>query len=283
MNLKYEYLRADWEEPKMTVAGHTTSGPFPWRTVDKIAIHYTAAKRVGRDTAQYLRQIQSSYVRNRGYSIGYSAAVDQSGKTWELRGTRWMCAANKNRNPETFAVLLLVDSDDPANDAMIAATRALIQQFRDVSPNDVTIVGHKDIGATACPGNGLTAQLRNGVFEPIISVVDIVDLESGMKISGVPSRVYDSRGDKQWRAGETRAVQIGSGSAVFVNVTATGGLKPGFVTVWGDGPQPNVSNLNFGAGQDICNTSWVPVKADGTINVCASEPVHLIFDVQASV
>ena len=283
MNLKYDYLRADWEEPKMTVAGHTTSGPFPWRTVDKIAIHYTAAKRVGRDTAQYLRQIQSSYVRNRGYSIGYSAAVDQSGKTWELRGTRWMCAANKNRNPETFAVLLLVDGDDPANDAMIAATRDLIQQFRDVSPNDVTIVGHKDIGATACPGNGLTAQLRNGVFEPIISVVDIVDLESGMKISGVPSRVYDSRGDKQWRAGETRAVQIGSGSAVFVNVTATGGLKPGFVTVWGDGPQPNVSNLNFGAGQDICNTSWVPVKADGTINVCASEQVHLIFDVQASV
>ena len=245
-----------------------------------MVIHYTAAKKVGRDTAQYLRQIQSSYVRNRGYSIGYNAAVDLNGVTWELRGDSIRSAANVHVNSKAFAILVLVDGDDPANPSMIAAIRDLVAQVRQGTRNTVAIVGHKDVGSTACPGNGLYGQLINGTFEPVITS-DIEVEDTDMKIINPPVRKYDSRSGSRWKQNEVRKIPVGDYKAVFVNITATQSMVDGFVTAWGAGVMPNVSNLNYQA-YDCCNGSWVPVD-NGHINVSASSPVHLIVDLQAGV
>jgi hypothetical protein len=96
-----------------------------------------------------------------------------------------------------------------------------------------------------------------------------------------PTRVYDSRRVGSFAAGETRSVRVGDHAAVFVNVTAVSAKGDGFVTVWGGGPRPDVSNLNYGAGDTICNTSWVPV-VDGHIQVFTFAACDLIVDLQAT-
>jgi hypothetical protein len=77
-------------------------------------------------------------------------------------------------------------------------------------------------------------------------------------------------------------VYVGDHKAVFVNGTATGAESGGFVTLYGGGHVPNVSNLNFQKGKDICNASWVPVQ-DGHISVYTYGRVDLVIDKQAVV
>lgn len=103
-----------------------------------------------------------------------------------------------------------------------------------------------------------------------------------MRIIDPPIRVYDSRRQTgAFAAGEVRKVAVGQNGAVFVNVTVVDAKAAGFVTAWADGPMPDVSNVNYGAGQTICNTSWVPVAADGTIQLYTYASCHLLVDVQA--
>lgn len=70
-------------------------------------------------------------------------------------------------------------------------------------------------------------------------------------------------------------------TAAHLNVTATGGTKAGYLTVYGPGPRPNTSTLNFSVGQTIANAAFTPVgPVDGryVARVYASAPVHVIVD-----
>jgi hypothetical protein len=160
--MTFDKYRRDWVDPKVPVSGPV----FNAGSVTHVSLHYTSATRVNRDTAQYLRSINSDYTRNRGYSIGYNAAVDQDGVTWELRGFDFQGAANKGANNYTFAILCLVDGASPANAKMIEGIRRVIDQVN-ARCNGSLVVGHRDVGATACPGEGLYNQIRAGVFNPV--------------------------------------------------------------------------------------------------------------------
>ena len=105
----WDRSRAAWEQSPNTVQAHTNSGPVQWGRVDQLVIHYTADKHANPDTAAYLRSMQASYVRSRGYSLGYSVAVDQAGTSWEIRGTEFQPAANRGHNDHTWVILCLVD------------------------------------------------------------------------------------------------------------------------------------------------------------------------------
>lgn len=160
--MSFDKRRSDWVDDKFPVRGPM----FEPQNVTHVAIHYTAAKTVPKDTAAYLRSINSDYTRNRGYSIGYNAAVDKDGVTWELRGFDFRCAANIEANPYTFAILCLVDDADPANDKMVDGIKRIISQVK-WQCKDAIVVGHRDIGSTACPGNGLYNQIKAGLFNPV--------------------------------------------------------------------------------------------------------------------
>ena len=103
-----------------------------------------------------------------------------------------------------------------------------------------------------------------------------------MQLVDPPVRAYDSRkGDGAFADKETRRVQTGYQDAVFVNITVVGAKGDGFVTVWGDGSMPDVSNVNYGAGDTIANSAWVPVANDGTIQVYCYRGCDILIDVQA--
>jgi hypothetical protein len=186
--VQYTHRVESWQDPLVPVTGPK----FDWGRIGKVTVHYTAAENLpdgdpGEDWGripQLLRNIQRSYVDGRGYSIGYNAAVDQRGHTYELRGDRFRCAANgiteppplipagvylEQVNSESFAVLCLVDGNDRASEAMAEAVRGLVAQVEAKAGRKVQVGGHFQTRRTSCPGDGLKRDLAEGRFVPRVS------------------------------------------------------------------------------------------------------------------
>ena len=68
--------------------------------------------------------------------------------------------------------------------------------------------------------------------------------------------------------------------AVTLNVTSTGSLAAGFVTVYPCGtPRPNTSNLNFAPGQTVANAVTTRVGDGGAVCIYNQAPTHVVVDV----
>lgn len=173
-------------------AAEPVTGPaLPWPTIDTNPCHYTAAVNlIDGDPNEfvtgipaYLRRIHHDYLTNRpqfnaagvktsdGYSIGYNFAIDWLGGIWELRGFDYKCAANATYkgvvwNNRTVAILFLVDGNDGATDEALAAARWVVAETRRRAGRRTAIKPHSAIGATACCGDGLRAQIAAGKMEP---------------------------------------------------------------------------------------------------------------------
>jgi hypothetical protein len=152
--------RTDWQNPNQPVVGPA----MVLSTIDLVPAHYTAASSVPADTAAYLRSIQNDYTVNRGYSIGYNFAVDQAAVAWELRGWDIKCAANKGMNEVTIAILCLVNGAAAMTPPMVAVFNGLAAEAQRRTGRSLLVVGHQDIGATACPGAGIQGQVVSGVL-----------------------------------------------------------------------------------------------------------------------
>jgi hypothetical protein len=151
-----------WEDPKFPV-----TGPVPTKSkITTLPAHYTAMAVVPADTKAVLRSIQRDYVTNRRYSIGYNWAIDKTGQVWECRGFKIKCAANVRCNDWTMAILCLVDGSQPMNAAMVRSFKELGAEAEKYFGRSLKVVGHRDIGATQCPGDGIYAQVKAGKLTP---------------------------------------------------------------------------------------------------------------------
>ena len=142
--------------------------------------------------------------------------------------------------------------------------------------------------ASAIVGGGTTAHVTNaGSGSPNV-LLNTTSLSgaagpsagsSGAYFPLVPARLMDSRtgngtAPTPFTGGAQRSLQVtgrggvpGSGvSAVVMNVTVTNPTIASHVTVWPSGAIPNVSNLNFVAGQTKPNLVTVGVSGTGTVN-----------------
>lgn len=169
--------RTAWQDPAKPVTGPAAN----WSNITTAVVHYTAADDLidgdpgehADDLPAYLRAMQASYLRTRGYSLGYMFAVDWLGGVWQIRGWEFQSAANKGHNGYTLPILLLVDGADPATPEAVRAVRWLIAEGGKRAGRDLAIKGHGQLYAetgigtpTACPGVGLQAQVNAGVFSP---------------------------------------------------------------------------------------------------------------------
>jgi len=163
--------REAWQDPNLPV-----TGPSPtMEQWDTFPLHYTAADDLidgdpgehAEDLPAYLRAIQRDYKLNRGYSVGYGFAVDWRGGVWELRGYDIKNAANRYWNHRTGPVLCLVDGADPLTDEALWSVRALYREANRRTGRTLDLAGHRDIGATACPGDGIYRQITDGLVTPL--------------------------------------------------------------------------------------------------------------------
>jgi len=274
----FDRSRAVWEQSGFTVAEHTTSPPVAPAMIDSVVVHYPGHDGVGDDTARDLANSQRYYAENRGYSLGYNAVVDRAGVLWQVRGLEFRNAANKGANNTSVSVQLRVNLDEPGSAAAVTRVRRFVADMERWCGHPLTVLGHRDVGATACPGDAIYNQITTGEFDPS------ADKDLTMKLIDPPQRVYDTRKQTgRFNDGETRKISVGqpNAKAVFVNVTAVNPNNTGFITMWGAGPQPDVSNVNYKLGDIVCNTSWVPVAGDGTIQIYSYAATDLLVDVQA--
>lgn len=118
-----------------------------------------------------------------------------------------------------------------------------------------------------------------------------VRLGGGSQLLPAPVRAYDSRLDQRGKlAGgfpiSPRTVDIraavpaipASASGIVGNLTVTQPEGSGFATIWATGDWPGTSNINF-SGVDLANAFTCGIASDGTVEIAASVPVHVIVDV----
>jgi hypothetical protein len=281
--------RSDWVTTK------PVTGPAPtWGKLDTAVPHYTAASNLPSGDpgersddvgiAAYIRNIHHSYLAdpNRGYSIGYSFAIDWRGDVWELRGWTFKPAANLNHNDHTLPTLFLVDADDPANEAQLAAARWLFGDAETRVGRKLAIVGHGQLpgAATSCPGNGIKAQIAAGAFNPRPSQ----PLEDDDMVP-VNFRAWDSRdAGPRIRSGEWREVPIPYASTkAELNVTVLDHVGAGYLAINDIPAESGTSVINFEPGQGIKNNGLTfKVNPDGKLYVGlfgqASAEAHVILD-----
>nr|MDP9101267.1 hypothetical protein [Actinomycetota bacterium] len=106
-----------------------------------------------------------------------------------------------------------------------------------------------------------------------------------------PVRVLDTRNGTGGYTGafansSTHTISLPGAPAgalmVVGNVTVTGPIHSGFVTLWPSGSQPATSSLNYAAGQTVANGVQVAISA-GTMQAFVSNATQLIFDVSGYV
>lgn len=176
--------RTSWQNPAWPVTGPLDNPA----NNDTIVIHYTAADDLIdgdpgehiEDMDAYMRSMQYAYAKpksqgGRGYSLGYSWAVDYLGGIWQIRGWEFQSAANLGHNDHTLPILVLVDGNDPATDLAARSIRLIVAEAQRRSGRTMAIKGHGQLReetgvgtATSCPGTGLKTQIKAGVFVPTL-------------------------------------------------------------------------------------------------------------------
>lgn len=114
-----------------------------------------------------VRQIEDFHVGGRGWAgIAYNALVCPHGYIYEGRGLRYRNAANGDptKNGNYFAVCYLGGQGDPFTSLAKAAYIRAVQWFRADGNAGSKVIGHRDLTATACPGDEILAWLRTANF-----------------------------------------------------------------------------------------------------------------------
>lgn len=167
----YTFARDEWD----TQGRSDTLVALEPDAVEGIYLHYPAAGRITlADTsldslAQRLRGYRSDHVKSKGWKdIAYSAAVDQAGHTYELRGLGMETGANggSTSNNHAGAILMLVGNNEDPSPKMVAAVNGLLAQYKKRFPRASWIRGHQQSpdASTDCPGVKIMALIDAGSF-----------------------------------------------------------------------------------------------------------------------
>jgi hypothetical protein len=163
--------RPEWELPGMGIADHSTSPPVDWSKVTNVTVHYpgggTWPVNPTREwVIMHLRSQQASYVRTRGYSYGYNEVCAQNGIQAEVRGEGFRCAANGSTktNTPSYAIQVIANVGSLAEALAVEGVNERIACAERMAGRKLTILGHRDHKATACPGDEIYSQIQAGAF-----------------------------------------------------------------------------------------------------------------------
>lgn len=138
------------------------------RKVKKIIIHHTASTKYLNNPEKAIRAIYHYHAQTRGWGdIGYNFIIDEDGEIYHGRaGDDGVVGAHTaGYNTGSVGIALLGDfSDDPIEGPMMQSLLALVKEKAELHDIDIdgrsdfkderfkNLLGHRDLGATACPG-----------------------------------------------------------------------------------------------------------------------------------
>lgn len=108
-----------------------------------------------------MRGLQNFHMDSRGWcDLGYHYVVSRDGRIWQGRPENRLGAHVANRNSGSVGISFMGNfMEDRPNDDMLNSTGALVRWLRDTYGVDRNLLGHRDGGQTACPGDHLYARL----------------------------------------------------------------------------------------------------------------------------
>lgn len=183
--------------------------------LNRVIVHHTVTANDERDPAARMRAIHAFHVKGNGWSdIGYNFVVDQAGRIYEGRaggagstgedgagrGVIGAHADGHNTGSVGVAILGTFTDDratpsDAALDA-VAAVAAWKLGSRGIDPlASGTLIGHRDVVATGCPGGGCQRrlpELRERTRDRIAAAGSTDDGGSG---GGLVEEVLDTVGN----------------------------------------------------------------------------------------
>jgi hypothetical protein len=182
----FNHLRSAWL-PKGEPFNAPSSAPAK---IDRIVIHYIGTARAPRDSQRWMLQThRETMSRPVPFAHMYNAHISLTGETWEGRGVKFRNAANgSNSNATTWSIVFAVDGQNEANPAQVQAARKLIRDYRNFLGRDIPLIPHKVLNPTRCPGDGITAQIHNRIFEEPKNVTRIAGsnrYETAVEVSKV--------------------------------------------------------------------------------------------------
>lgn len=203
----------------------STWGAAPYRGtpdygdyIGRAIVHHTVNGN-GYSAAQVpamLRGVQSYHQNSNGWSdIGYNFVIDRFGTIWEGRQggvDRPVIGAHAlNNNTNTVGISALGEFTSTGPGAgMLSAYQRLIGwklSLSGTTPNSNTVLGHRNVGQTSCPGNALYNQLptiRSGALSQFNAQHPTPSFASkGFRVSGTYRPVSgdfngDNRSDLFW-------------------------------------------------------------------------------------
>ena len=127
--------------------------PLQPARVTMFVLHHTTGSYRG---ARTVRQIQAFHQGpERGWSdVGYNFLIGDDGTVYEGRGWGFVGAHARGENSRSIGVAYVGDGSRPVPDA---AKRAILELLGEAEDRFGSLrqVGHRDVGATSCPGDVL--------------------------------------------------------------------------------------------------------------------------------
>jgi len=228
-------------------------------------------------------------------SVGTDQPATEIDATNSTAATPTLILSNTNTNTASSAASS--EATPPLRITPAASTRTL-PSIATVG-GDIVATGDGNLWFThAVPTVGtfpaiVHTDANSNSFGPLLAPVRLVDTRTTAGRANIldASGNLDSTG--RLRAGHTIHIDLTSlvffGDAVTANLTVTGALGSGFLTIWsGTVALPNASSINYAKGQTIANLSSVGIGefntstktvTDTVAIACTNNNTHVILDV----
>lgn len=120
-----------------------------------------------------IKATQAYHVNTQGWiDIAYNFSIDRFGRIWEGRGQNKYNAASGDTyaNSSYTAVELLIGMGDPFTVDIQRGFREFQNRYL-ASGGSILVQGHRDVVATACPGDEIYAFIKSPAVPPTQKVV----------------------------------------------------------------------------------------------------------------
>ena len=145
--------RESWGARKARSVEHVA-----WSRRTRVDVHYSAGP-----ATQTPRIIQDFHMDSRGWGdVGYNFLVDQKGRIYEGRGWTVLGAHIAGHNTQGIGVCF-IGRDGDVTDAAKRAIRWLYDEACRRAGRKLSRGGHRDLGATSCPGDTLYRWVHAGM------------------------------------------------------------------------------------------------------------------------
>ena len=137
----------------------------------RLVVHHTASPTNDTFTPEArLRQTQAFHMDTRGYcDIAYNFLMSRDARVWEGRGDGVLGGHTLNQNAGNMALCIIgtytTDTLTPQQSCGVAGWMAWQSSLHGITLNRTNIKGHREWGATACPGDTVFAQLDTLVMQ----------------------------------------------------------------------------------------------------------------------